>query len=177
MAGATISPSQKFPESTSVAVYPIAAKMPGRAPAGSSITSASVTAGLLTFTGLVLNTKYTAYALVSGEHRYVDFAVAQSDVAAKRAQGEVGIRLVEVTVDLPSIGANAVADVNVPVPAGTCKPGDLIVGGFLPALNAGLHIQGVGCVTADSLRIRAQNTTAGALDAAAVSVTFAIIKV
>lgn len=176
MASVTLNPSQLFPEGTSVGVYPRAAKRPGGAPSGAAITSATVTSGQLAFTGLVLNTAYTAYANVASQDRYMDFSTSQSDVSLKRAT-ITGTTVVEATVDLPSIGTLAAADVNVTLPQGSCKPGDLIVGVFLPALNAGLHIQGAGCVVADQVRIRAQNTTAGSLDAAAVQVTFGIIRV
>jgi hypothetical protein len=176
MASITLNPSQQFPEGTSVGAYPRSAKRAGGAPSGAAITSATVTGGQLVFTGLVLNTSYTAYANVGGVDRYMDFATAQSDISAKRAN-ITGTVVVEATVDLPSIATLSAADVNVTLPAGTCKPGDLIVGVFLPALNAGLHIQGAGVVVADQVRLRAQNTTAGALDAAAVQVTFGIIRV
>lgn len=176
MAGITLTASQQFPEATVVNVFPRAAKNPGGAPVGASIANATVTAGVLAFTGLVLNTAYTAYALVSSQHRYVDFTIRESDVATKR-QVQAGITLVEVTVDLPSIGANAAVDHNVAVPAGTCKAGDIVLGVFHPTLNAGVHIQGAGVVATDSIRIRAQNTTAGALDPASVQMTLAIIKV
>ena len=175
MASITVNPSQSFPEGTVVGVYARAAN-PGGAPVGAQVTSATVTAGALAFTGLVLNTLYTAYALVGSQHRYVDFAVREADVATRR-QVQAGITLVEVSVDLPSVNANATADVNVAVPAGTCTAGDLVVGAFLPALNHGLFVQGAGCVATDSIRLRVSNVTAGALDAAAVSVTFAILKV
>ena len=122
MASITVNPSQSFPEGTVVGVYARAAKNPGGAPVGAQVTSATVTAGALAFTGLVLNTLYTAYALVSSQHRYVDFAVREADVATRR-QVQAGITLVEVSVDLPSVNANATADVNVAVPAGTCTAG------------------------------------------------------
>ena len=175
MASITVNPSQSFPEGTVVGVYARAAKNPGGAPVGAQVTSATVTAGALAFTGLVLNTLYTAYALVTRSW-YVDFAVREADVATRR-QVQAGITLVEVSVDLPSVNASDAADVNVAVPAGTCTAGDLVVGAFLPALNHGLFVQGAGCVATDSIRLRVSNVTAGALDAAAVSVTFAILKV
>lgn len=176
MASFSLTASQTFPEGTSVSVYPREARQPGGgAPSGAAVTSATVTSGVATFTGLTLGKAYTAYALVSSEHRYQDFQVSKADVAVKRETAS-GVLVVEATVDLPSINANTTTDVNVALPSGTCKAGDLVDGVFLPALNHGLIVQGAGVVTADSIRLRVSNVTAGALDAAAVSVTFAIIR-
>ena len=174
MASITVNPSQSFPEGTVVGVYARAAKNPGGAPVGAQVTSATVTAGALAFTGLVLNTLYTAYALVSSQHRYVDFAVREADVATRR-QVQAGITLVEVSVDLPSVKRDGGRQRG--GAGGDVHGGDLVVGAFLPALNHGLFVQGAGCVATDSIRLRVSNVTAGALDAAAVSVTFAILKV
>jgi hypothetical protein len=176
MAAFNLSASQSFPDGTTVNVFPRSAKNPGGAPVGSSVTSAVVAAGVAAFTGLTLGTPYTAYALVSSQHRYMDFAPAVSDASVKR-QVLAGITLVEVTVDLPSMLTLTANDVNVAVPAGTCKAGDLVLLPFLPSLNAGIVVQGAGCVATDSIRLRVLNTTAGTVDPAAVSVTFAIIKV
>lgn len=175
MASFTLTASQTFPEGTTVNVYPREAKILGGAPSGASVTNAAISSGAATFVGLTLGKPYTAYALVSSEHRYQDISVSKADIAAKR-ELVTGVLLVEATVDLPSVNANATSDVNVALPAGTCKAGDLVDGVFLPALNHGLIIQGAGIVTADSLRLRVSNVTAGALDAAAVSCTFAIIR-
>lgn len=177
--------SKKFPVSTSVAAYERRAKnAQGGAPVGAAIGSAAVAADntwTLTNAGIVLGGLYTAYALVGSEHRYMDFALSKSDVSLRREPPAgpygVGLSVLEVTVDLPSIGANAAADVNVALPAGSAKIGDIVAGVFLPALNAGLHVQGAGIVATDSLRVRAQNTTAGALDAAAATMNIAIIRV
>jgi hypothetical protein len=75
MASATLTNlGKRFPAATSVGVYPVAQKRIGAAPGSSALSSATVTADhKLTFVGLTPGAKYTAYASVSSEHRYVDF--------------------------------------------------------------------------------------------------------
>lgn len=176
MASYTLSSSQQLPDGTSVSVYPRSARSPqGLAPTGTAVTSGSMSGGSVTFTGLTLGTPYTAYALVSSEHRYVDFTLSKADIAAKR-EVQSGVVVMEATIDLASIGANTTTDVNVALPSGSAKAGDIATAVFFPALNNGLVIQGAGIVAADNLRLRVSNLTAGALDAASASVTFVIIK-
>lgn len=76
MATAILRPSNGlFPASTNVSAYPAYAKMPGHAPAASVVSTSTVaTDGSVTFTSLADQTQYVAYALVSGQHRYLDFA-------------------------------------------------------------------------------------------------------
>ena len=58
---------QKWPDGTSVAVYPDAAwTNTAGAPSGAAVTSATVTSGVLTFTGLTQGLRYVAYAAGQG---------------------------------------------------------------------------------------------------------------
>jgi hypothetical protein len=67
--------NERFPQGTSVSVYPYGARLDARAPSGQKVAGpASVGADqTLTFTGLPDKTHLSAYALVNGEHRYVSF--------------------------------------------------------------------------------------------------------
>lgn len=171
--------SDRFPEGTSVAVYAANNKRDGAAPAGSSVTSGSISGGAVTFTGLQSDTPYVAYASVSGEHRYVGFRTSNRSggAAAVPKTAQAPVITVDATVDLPSVGANTTSNVDVALPAGTCKAGDIVLGvnGF-PALNHGLLIQQANIITDDSVRLRVSNVTAGALDAASVQASFAIAR-
>ncbi len=69
-----------FPEGASVDAYPVSnwpngIVNPDAAPVGTEDATATVTAGDLEFTGLTDDTEYVAYALVGGQHRYVQFSV------------------------------------------------------------------------------------------------------
>lgn len=75
MASITLSGiADRFPDGTSVSVYRAEAAKDGQGPAGSVVTSASVAGSRVAFSGLADSTRYVAYALVGGEHRYIRFA-------------------------------------------------------------------------------------------------------
>jgi hypothetical protein len=78
--------TDRFPQGTNVAVYPVGARQDSRSPAGTSVASATVAADqTLTFTGLADGTNFIAYAQVNGEHRYVGFnTVAESSTGVAR---------------------------------------------------------------------------------------------
>lgn len=77
--------AELFPVSTSVSVYPRAARKDGQAPSGPSVASASVASGgSLAFSGLADETAYTAYASVGGVHRYRDFTTAPAPTTDER---------------------------------------------------------------------------------------------
>jgi hypothetical protein len=79
MADAVLTPSGGLiPAGTVVGVYREWQKLLGRAPSGEQVTSAVVSdLGTVTFTGLLTGTNYTAYAVVDGAHRYIDFTTDQ----------------------------------------------------------------------------------------------------
>jgi hypothetical protein len=85
MAGITLPASSvhdRFPVGTVVNVYPRAARVVSDAPpVGAAITSATVGASSLAFTGLTNDTPYTAYALVNGKHVYVGFRIPNGSAA------------------------------------------------------------------------------------------------
>jgi L-aminopeptidase/D-esterase-like protein len=73
MATVTLNRSDLFPIGTSVGIYPAGARQSGQVPSSAAITSGTVdAAGLLSITnaGILSYTRYVAYALVNGEHRY-----------------------------------------------------------------------------------------------------------
>jgi hypothetical protein len=169
---------QSFPVGTSVGAYPRAAKKGGGPPVGSAIVAQAVAAdSTLPFShaGLVLGGLYTAYALVGSQHRYVDFSIAQSDIAAKR-EAQTGIKIVEAAVDLISLATTVQGNTDVTLPAGSCKVGDgvQIVSGddaILPYV-----IQAVKVIAADTVRIRGYNPHASTQNPAAANYLFAIFK-
>lgn len=75
MADAVLTPSGGLmPSGTSASVFYPWQKHLGGSPAGTALTTATVADnGTLTFTGLLSGTLYTAYAVVDGSHRYIDF--------------------------------------------------------------------------------------------------------
>lgn len=92
----TLGPSAKFPVGTTVSAYkqsnfgPSSVPPGGNPPLGSADASAVVAAdGTVTLTGLATETAYFAYALVSGEHRYVRFLTADAKTTGVSA-GSVG---------------------------------------------------------------------------------------
>lgn len=124
MAAFTISNAPpRFPEGTSVSVY---AYPPGTrvdetvAPAannlGSSVTSATVTSGALAFTGLADNTRYLAYAQVSGVHRYVAFYTA---VSAVLVGSELGYAEITAPFSTTNTAATDIPGLQITVQVGT----------------------------------------------------------
>lgn len=94
MASATIS-SQSFTSGT-VTVYPAsnwpAYRLPPTgAPVGSSTTSAAVSGGSVTFSGLASDTRYYAYQLDGSTHRYVAFSTYEDVPPAQRVTTETGL--------------------------------------------------------------------------------------
>jgi hypothetical protein len=65
--------TQTFPVSTTVYVYLAKNRRDGQAPGGSAVTSSTMTATGVTFSGLAEETAYAAYALLGGVHTYVGF--------------------------------------------------------------------------------------------------------
>jgi hypothetical protein len=86
--------TDRFPQGTNVAVYPVGARQDSRSPAGSSVASATVAADqTLAFTNLADGANFVAYAQVGGEHRYVTFntvAEASTGVARKGEDASFG---------------------------------------------------------------------------------------
>jgi hypothetical protein len=70
---------QKYPEGTSVSVYPVANWPAGvdedAPPVGTASDTKTVTGGVAAFTGLLYGVEYVAYAQVGGQHRYVHFSI------------------------------------------------------------------------------------------------------
>ncbi len=71
--GFTLTAAQRYPAGTTVSVYPRLQRAANGPPSGAAVTSAVATATSVTFTVLTGGVKYVAYALVGGEHRYVEF--------------------------------------------------------------------------------------------------------
>ena len=117
MADATLQVAQRFPVGTSVGAYArtITGDNPTGAPRGTASATASVSsAGTLSYTGLVAGKEYFAYALVSGEHRYVAFS---ADVASQTYDERLALaeaHVADTALDggphgLPSLAADGVA--------------------------------------------------------------------
>ena len=94
-------------------------------------------------------------------------------MSAGLAMGNViGIAVLQVTVDLPSVAANTTGVASVSVPG--VRPGDFVF------VNKPSHEAGLGVVNArvsanDTVEITAMNTTAGAVDE--VSETYVLLVV
>lgn len=73
MASITLNSADVFPDGTSVSAYQRSADLLEGAPSGSAAATATATNGTVSFTGLVDNTGYVAYAQVSGQDRYRRF--------------------------------------------------------------------------------------------------------
>lgn len=73
-----------FPNTTVVKAYPGSTHHVAQtgAPAGASVTEATMTSGKAELTGLTAGTRYTVYASVSGEDRYLDIAAEGSATSA-----------------------------------------------------------------------------------------------
>lgn len=81
--------TDRYPQGTSVAVYPVNARQDSRSPAGSSLATATVAAdGSATFTSLPDDQQLVAYAQVSGEHRYVNMNTAREASTGVARKGE-----------------------------------------------------------------------------------------
>jgi hypothetical protein len=81
--------TDRFPQGTNVAVYPVNARQDSRSPAGASLATATVAAdGTATFTGLPDDQQLVAYAQVSGEHRYVNMNTAREASTGVARKGE-----------------------------------------------------------------------------------------
>lgn len=66
--------NERFPQGTSVSVYPFGARQLDRSPAAQPVKTATVGADQkVTFTALPDDTHFVAYAKVGSEHRYVEF--------------------------------------------------------------------------------------------------------
>lgn len=124
----------RFPQGTTVAVYPEAAVRLGQAPSGSSVSTAVAGADSVVLSGLSATTSYAVYALVDGAHRYVRFrtdaapALGSSAnlttfdqpgelfvcVGAGRLRFPVAVQILSVaaTVDIAPTGAAVLVDVN-----------------------------------------------------------------
>jgi hypothetical protein len=84
------------------------------------------------------------------------------------------IRTVVVAVDPPNIGAVASANVDVAVLG--VKPGDIVIATPPDTLTAGLAPQTATVPSADTVRLRITNASAGAIDGASLNWTLTIIK-
>lgn len=84
------------------------------------------------------------------------------------------IRKESVSVNLPSVGAGASEDVAVAI--SNIDANDIVALVEAPTLNAGLAVQSVDA-TATGVTIRVTNATAGALDAAAMTMVFLVVRV
>jgi hypothetical protein len=100
MADAVLTPSGGlFPAGTLVTVHRPWEKVLGRAPSGTPVATGLVTDnGVLTFTGLIAATSYTAYAVTDGEHRYIDF---MTDAPVEESES---VDLTQVNADLEALG-------------------------------------------------------------------------
>lgn len=87
----------RFPAGTTVAAYPAAQVRLGQAPSGSAVASAVAGADSVVFAGLASGRSYAGYALVGGEHRYVQFRT--DDPAAAGEGGGLGLE----TFDQPGV--------------------------------------------------------------------------
>lgn len=133
---AVLHANDRFPAGTSVSAYALTPGVPvpsGVAPAGSAVATATVaTDGSLTFTGLTAEARFYAYALVSSEHRYVEFSTFGSTVpTAAELSRLVGITGTPVIAAERTFTETAVAGVytgSVTVPAGATIA-DIIVNG------------------------------------------------
>lgn len=85
------------------------------------------------------------------------------------------IRSFQVTVDVPSIGANTTGEVAVTVPG--VKATDHFLGCEIAStLNAGLGFGGGYVSDDDEVTLRFQNSTAGALDPASATMQITILR-
>jgi hypothetical protein len=65
---------ERYPSGTTVAAYPEAAALADRAPSGSAVSTATAGSSTVALSGLANSTRYVAYALVAGQHRYTHFS-------------------------------------------------------------------------------------------------------
>ena len=138
MASVVLHPNDRFPAGTSVSAYalPPGAFIPkGIAPPGSfgaAVATASVaTDGSLTFSGLLDELDYVAYASVSGTHRYVKFrtaAVSASTAELARLVGAAGTPVLAAERTFTETAGAGVYTGSVAVPAGATIL-DIIVNG------------------------------------------------
>lgn len=130
----------RYPVGSTVSAYRAAGRLPGAAPSGALVDSATVQSdGTATFEGLDVGTAYVAYALVSGQHVYVHFTTDPG---------------------LPAIdfGGDAVID------GGLSVGGDLVVSGetSLQDLTVADLLTILGSLTsAGPLRVSTNNTNFG----------------
>src|SRR5690349_9268746 len=89
MASFTLTDVGRFPSGTSVGVYLAEARKDGQAPAGSVVTSGTMGASSVTFSGLADYREYVAYALVGGAHRYSGFRAQPDDERQYGVQGRL----------------------------------------------------------------------------------------
>lgn len=85
------------------------------------------------------------------------------------------IKYGEVAVNPANVGAGAVLNVDVALPAGTAAVGDLVFVAPPIALEAGLVAQAASIPVADTLRIRLYNPTAGGIDGANLTWTYLLL--
>jgi hypothetical protein len=100
MADAVLNPAGGlFPTGTAAAVYRPWQKLLGREPSGQPVAFGTVAEdGSLTFTGLLDGQQYTAYAVVDGRPRYIDFG---TDLAPEQA----GVDLTDINQSIGSIAS------------------------------------------------------------------------
>lgn len=93
-----------FPEGTSVSAWPAQNSVNGGPPAGSSIATATVTSGVLTFTGLTVGTRYIAYAAGRGVQFRAD-EVLGVDSASPEAPERTRVDFTEAAIGGDAVGA------------------------------------------------------------------------
>jgi hypothetical protein len=82
--------NQVFPVGTVVQAHPVTGKVDGAPPSTAAITSATVTATGLQFTGLPDGSPFVAYAQVGGVHRYVGFTTLQRGAVTEQSSMQPG---------------------------------------------------------------------------------------
>lgn len=120
----TLTSGDRFPAGVSVSAFPVsnwgqAQLPPAGAPVGASVATAVVGAdGSLALTGLAEDSRFVAYALVGGQHRYVAFSTLRPratgaavtttfEPAGTIAASDVQAAIEEVAVEAGSGGADA----------------------------------------------------------------------
>lgn len=99
MASETLKVGTKYPVGTSVSAYAVSSfdSVPSSgAPSGSAAATATVASdSTLTFTGLTADTRYVAYASVSGTDKYLRFSTFDTVPAAQQVLGGTGYSVID----------------------------------------------------------------------------------
>lgn len=176
----------QFPVGTSVAAYSRKNRQQG-APNGTVLATAAVSASsTLTFTGLVDDAEYTAYALVNSQHRYQDFSTRPA-AASSTVTDVAVIKEAPLNVQYPEYGAKGdgvsvdtaaftTAAAALPAKGGLiyAPSGEYIVNDWQPPAGKMVTVVGDGKGgTSDIFGTRLKRTTAGVPIVRAVGTTWA----